>query len=160
MQAARRKKSSTMDNLIIMNTIIENQRAQKLNTYMFFADAVISFNKLWLKDCLLEMFNLGYDPNKLKILYEMNKETNIIIGTAVRNTDHMRVGEVIKQGTIFCPIMCCAETSTVNSIREVRCRYGKINIGIPVLMDKIATAGRAEHIRKSINNCAKMQKEK
>ena len=47
------------------------------------------------------MFNLGYDPNKLKILYEINKETNIIIGTAVQNTDHMRVGEVVKQGTIF-----------------------------------------------------------
>ena len=56
--------------------------------------------------------------------------------------------------------MCCAETSTVDSIGEVKCRYGKINIGIPVFMDKIATAGRAEHIRKSINNCAKMQKEK
>ena len=40
MQAAGRKERSAMDNLIIMNTIIENQRAQKLNTYMFFADAV------------------------------------------------------------------------------------------------------------------------
>ena len=65
-----------MDNLIIMNTIIENQRAQKLNTYMFFADAFKCFDKLWLKDCLLEMYNLGYDPNTLKILYEMNKETS------------------------------------------------------------------------------------
>ena len=101
MQAARRKKRSAMDNLVIMNTIIENQRAQKLNTYMFFADAVICFNKLWLKDCLLEMCNLGYDPNKLKILCKMNKETDIIIGTPVRNTDHIRVGEVVKQGTIF-----------------------------------------------------------
>ena len=45
--------------------------------------------------------NLGYDPNKLKILCKMNKETDIIIGTPVRNTDHMRVGEVVKQGTIF-----------------------------------------------------------
>ena len=43
-------KRSAMDNLIIMNTIIENQRAQKLNTYMFFADAVKCFDKLWLKD--------------------------------------------------------------------------------------------------------------
>ena len=56
------------------NTIIENQRAQKLNTYMFFADAVKCFDKLWLKDCLLEMYILGYDPNTLKILYEMNKQ--------------------------------------------------------------------------------------
>ena len=47
MQAARRKEKSAMDNLIIMNTIIENQRAHKLNTYMFFADAVKCFEKLW-----------------------------------------------------------------------------------------------------------------
>ena len=69
MQPAGRKERSAMDNLIIMNTIIENQRAQKLNTYIFFADAVKCFDKLWLKDCLLEMYNLGYDPNTLKILY-------------------------------------------------------------------------------------------
>ena len=57
--------------------------------------------------------------------------------------------------------MCCAETSTVNSIgEEVKYRYGKINIGMPVFMDDIATAGKAEHIRKGINNCAKMEKEK
>ena len=51
-QVAGRKERSTMDTLIIMNTIIENQRAQKISTYIFFADAVKCFDKLWLKDCL------------------------------------------------------------------------------------------------------------
>ena len=102
---------SAMDNLIIMNTIIENQRAQKLSTYIFFADAVKCFDKLWLKDCLLEMYKLGYDPNTLKILYEMNKETDTIIRTPVGNTNNIQIKEVVKQGTIFGPIMCCAETS-------------------------------------------------
>ena len=68
---------------------------------------------------------------------------------------------MVKQGTIFGPIMCCVETSTVNSIgEEVKYRYGKINIGMPVFMDDITTAGKAEHIRKGMNNCAKMEKEK
>ena len=49
MSVAGRKERSAMDNLIIMNTIIENQRTQKLNTYMFFANAVYCFDKLWLK---------------------------------------------------------------------------------------------------------------
>ena len=160
MHTAGRKERSAMDNLI-MNTIIENQRAQKLNTYIFFADAVKCFDKLWLKDCLLEMCNLRYDPNTLKIMYEMNKETDIIIRTPVQNTDNTQVKEVVKQGTIFGPIICCAETSTVNSIgEEVKYRYGKINIGMPVFMDDIAMAGKAEHIRKGINNCARMEKEK
>ena len=57
--------------------------------------------------------------------------------------------------------MCCAETSAVNSTREeVKYRYGKINIRMPLFMDDTATAGKAEHIRKGINNCAMMEKEK
>ena len=59
--------------LIILNTIIENQGVQKFNTYMVFPDAIKCFNKLWLKTCLLEMYNLGYNPNTLKVLHEMNK---------------------------------------------------------------------------------------
>ena len=82
---------------------------------MFFADAVKCFDKLWLKECLLEMYNLVYDSNTLKILYEMNTETDIIIRTPVRNTDNIQVKEVVKQGTILGPIMCCAEISAVNS---------------------------------------------
>ena len=161
MQVVGRKEGSAMDNLIIMNTIIENQKAQKLNRYIFFADAVKCFDKLWLKDCLLEMYKLGYDPNTLKILYEMNKETDIIIRTPVGNTNNIQIKEVVKQGTIFGPIMCCAETSTVNSIaEEVKYSYGKINIEMPVFMDDIATAGKAEHIRKGIKNCTKMEREK
>ena len=158
MQAAGKKERSAMDDLIIINTIIENQRAQKLNTYVFFPDAVKCFDKLWLKDFLLEMCNLGYDPNTLKSLYEMNKEIYVIIRTPVGNID--KVKEVVKQGTIFGPIMCCAETSTVNSTGEqVKYRYGKINVGMPVFMDEIATAGKAEHIKKDINNCARIEKE-
>ena len=160
MQVAERKERSGIDNFIIMNTIIENQRAQKLNTYILFADAVKWFDKLWLKDCLLEMYNLGYDPNTLKILYEMNKETDIIIRTPVGDTDNIQVKEVVKQGTKFGPIMCCVETSTVNSIgEEVKYSYGKTNIGMPVFIDDIATAGKAEHIKKGIKNCARMEKE-
>ena len=96
MQVAGRKERSAMDNLIILNTIIENQRGQKLKAYMFFADAVKCFGKLWLKDCLLKMYNLDYDPNTLKVLYEMNKETVIIIRTPVGNTDNIQVKEVVK----------------------------------------------------------------
>ena len=39
--------------------------------------------------------------------------------------------------------MCCAETSTVNNGEEVKYSYGKINIGMSVFMDDIATAGKA-----------------
>ena len=100
-----------------------------------------------LKDCLLEMYNLGYDPNALKILYGLNKEIDIIIKTPVGSTDNIQVKEVLKQGTIY---PSCA----------AKYRYGKINIGMLVSMDDIATTGKSEQIRKGINNCTRMKKEK
>ena len=33
---------------------------------------------------------------------------------------------------------------------NIKYRYGNINIGMPVSMDVIATAGKAEHVRKGI----------
>ena len=77
---------------------------------MFIPDAFKCFDKLWLKDCLLEICNLSYDPNTLKVLYEMNKETDIVIRTSVGKTDNIQVKEV-KYGTTFGLIMCCAETA-------------------------------------------------
>ena len=89
------------------------------------------------------------------------KETFVIIRTPVGNAENIQVKEVEKQGTIFEPIVCCAETSTVNSIEEeAKYRHGKTNIRMPVFVDDIATAGKAEHIRKGINNFASMEKEK
>ena len=91
----------------------------------------------------------------------MNKETDIIIRTPVGNTENIQVREMVKQGKIFGPIMCRVESSTVNSTgEEIKYRYGKINLEMPVFMDDISTASKAEHIRKGANNCAKIEKEK
>ena len=70
MQPAGWKQRSAVDNLIILNSIIENQRQCKNKTYLFFADAKKCFDKLWLKDCLIEMYNLGYSPGTIS-LYEI-----------------------------------------------------------------------------------------
>ena len=75
MQAVGQKERSVMDDLIIMSNI-ESERPQNLFcfSHMFFADTVKCFDKFWLKECVLEMYNVGYDPNTLRILHEMYKE--------------------------------------------------------------------------------------
>ena len=78
MQTAGKKNRSTIDNIIITNAIIEKQRQSHKNTYLFFADAEKCFDKLWLKDCLIDMEEIGYNRNAIKILYQMNKKAEII----------------------------------------------------------------------------------
>ena len=72
MQTAGRKQTLTVDNLIILN-ITENQRQNKNKTFLFFADAKKCFDKLWLKDCLIEMYYLGYSSGTIRRLYEISK---------------------------------------------------------------------------------------
>ena len=116
MQCVGRTQRSTMDNIIIMSAIVEKRRTERLNTYLFFADAVKCFDKLWLKDCLIELKTLGYKHNDLKILYEMNKRSIVTINTPFGETGNIEIEEIVKQGTTYGPVMCCAATTRVNDI--------------------------------------------
>ena len=78
MQTEGKKNKSAMDNIIIINAIKEKQRQSHKNTYLFFTDAEKCFDKLWLKDCLIDMEEIGYNRNAIKILYQMNKKAEII----------------------------------------------------------------------------------
>ena len=118
MQAAGRKQRSTVDNLIIQNSIRQN----KNKAYLFFADAKKCFDKLWLKDCLIEMYSLGYSPGTIRSLYQINKTSNIAVDTPVGKTLSITVEEVVKQETMFGRIKCCASISRVNAI-QVAVKY-------------------------------------
>ena len=41
------------------------------------------FDKLWLNDSFIEMERIGCNQNYIKMLYEMNKTTEIVVDTAV-----------------------------------------------------------------------------
>ena len=54
------------------------------------------------------MYNLGYSPGTTRSLYEINKTSNIVADTPVGKMSSIAVEEVVKQGTNFDAIMCCA----------------------------------------------------
>ena len=81
MQTAGKKQRSTMSNIVIVSAIIEQRRIEKNNAYIFFADAVKCFDKLWLQDCIIELAKLGCNKNDLKILYKLNETAQVKINT-------------------------------------------------------------------------------
>ena len=52
--------SSLIDHIVTLDTIIENQGVKQEHTYVLFADAEKCFNRLWLKDSILELRRLGW----------------------------------------------------------------------------------------------------
>ena len=91
MQTAGKKNKSTMDNIIVIDAIIEKQKQSHKNTYNFFSDAGKCFDKLWLKDCLILMEEIGYNRNDIKILYRINKKAEIIVNTTVEQTESINI---------------------------------------------------------------------
>ena len=59
------------------------------------------------------MERIGYNKSDIKMLYEINKTTEIVIVTAIGNTESIEITEVVKQGSTFGPKMCCASTAKV-----------------------------------------------
>ena len=75
--------SGTIDNMIMMRAVIYNNRRLNRKSYCYFADAYKCFDKLWLKDCLVELWRAGMREREVYMLYEMNKESHIVIETPV-----------------------------------------------------------------------------
>ena len=77
------------------------------------------------------------------MLYEMNKESNIVIEILVGMTDSITVHEIVKQGTIFGPILCSVAIEMINGIGEEISTHitPELTIGTPVYIDDILGIG-------------------
>ena len=58
-QVGGKKQRGTSDLLILLSDLIRRNRIMGRRTYLVFGDAIKCFDKLWLRDCLVEMYKMG-----------------------------------------------------------------------------------------------------
>ena len=112
------KGKSTVDHMIVLSEILRRNKRLGKKTYVLFGDAVKCFDRLWLKDALVELYKAGFNPQDIQMIYNLNKETEITIDTPQGKTRTVTVKEIVKQGTILGPNLCCIVTDQVNTIGE------------------------------------------
>ena len=152
------KNRATADNFVILSEIIRRKKKLGKKCYLMFGDAVKCFDKLWLKDSLVELYKAGCDVQDIEMVYKMNDGTIIEVETPSGMTEKLNVGEVVKQGTVLGPTLCCVSTDQINNVGENQERsVGRELIGILVFVDDVMSAGNAENIRKAIRNCREME---
>ena len=97
---------------------------------------------------------------EVNIIYLMNKEEKIIINTPSGITNEITVSEIVRQGTIYGPILCGISTDKVNpTSNHVSIRYGQeleIEPMIYVSDDMIST-GDKQTIIDTIRNCRQLE---
>ena len=126
-------------------------------------DAEKCFNKLWLKDTLIDLHEAGSREREVKMIYLMNKKAEITINTPVGETEEITAKEIVKQGTIFGPKLCCVSTDKINKVgTNTPITYIAPNLYVECLIyvDDIGAAGNNETIKTVGENLVKMEENK
>ena len=102
-----RRMRNVRDNLFVINAIAnENkqnpQEAVDINVY----DVIKCFDKMWLLECINDLFEAGLTNDKLVLLYETNKLAQIAIKTSSGTTERFDIKEAVMQGTVWAGLMC------------------------------------------------------
>ena len=157
-QVGGKKHRSTVDLMILVSDLTRRNKQIGRKTYLLFGDAIKCFDKLWLRDCLVEMYKMGIQPQDILMIYLLNKTANIVVKTPVGDTDIFTAKEIVKQGTIWGPEMCCIETDSINRIGEnCMTAIGEIEYGVLGYVDDVLGAGGAEKIRTCARNMRRLE---
>ena len=113
------EKRGRADNTLILNSVIEEFRAEGKELYLLFADLEKCFDHLWLKDCIKEMSEAGMPPGEAIYLYYMNKKVNAVVDTPVGKTERFSLSEIVRQGTVSAVDMCGVSTDEINRIDDI-----------------------------------------
>ena len=99
---------------------------------------------------------------KVYMLYEMNKESHIVIETPVGMTDSITAHEIVKHGTIFGPKLCSVATEKINGIGEEISTHitPELTIRAPVYVDDILGIGDCKTVEKVIRNSRRLEEDK
>ena len=160
-QTGGKKGTATVDNHIILSEVLRKNRKMGKKTYIVYGDAVKCFDKLWLLDSLVEMYNAGISAQDIKMMHLLNKDTEVTVITPSGKTERLKVGEVVKQGTVLGPTLCCVVTDQVNSVApEQTGNVSNQRIGILVFVDDVMSAGNADSARKCIRSLKEMETKK
>ena len=148
-----------IDNKMVLNATIDYNNFINCETYVFFADAHKCFDKLDLKTCLIDLYEI-LGAQETKLMYELNKKARIIVKTPVGETNPVEVQEIVKQGTLYGPILCDINTDKVNKIgsKIVSTIGPNIVSEASIYVDDIEQAGsHINTIEGTARNCGTME---
>ena len=156
------KGRSTVDNWLIVMAVRDTNKYLNKNTYMFFGDLVKCFDKLWLKDCLIDLHKAGVREREIRMLYHLNKKAKAKIITPAGTTEEIVIEEAAKQGTVFGSKLCCASTGRINDMKEKTKTLITPTIYTEALtyVDDMLGMGNKKTAEKVMNNCKQMEEDK
>ena len=109
---------------------------------------------MWLKDCVVDLHECGMRERDAAMVYKLNEEAKFKVDTPSGMTEEIRVREIVKQGTVYGPKLCCASTGKINQdLDQQEMIYPSVALQAVTFMDDI-------FVQAVMLNCKKKEAEK
>ena len=132
-----RKNRNVRDNIFVLNAVtnsIINGQAQPVDIQVL--DIEKCFDALWVEDCINDMFENGFDNDKLPLLYLENQNAQIAVKTPTGTSSRVTINNTIMQGTVWASLCCTTSMEKlgkhVYAHEDLVYKY-KENVDIPCL---------------------------
>ena len=140
---------SPADNTFLLNASIDHSKYLNKALFLCFYDFKQCFDKLWLEDCIVSMWNVGVRDEMLSLILNLNEEADIIVKTPCGKTDSFSAKRIAKQGTVIGPQLCKVSTAEYGEDTP-GFQLGLVNIKPPIFVDDILSmAGNAQNLHTS-----------
>ena len=126
-----RKDRNICDNLFVINAVLNNVSTKKL------------------KDTDIAIYELGFQNDKLNLLYEEKMNAKVAVKTMAGTTRRMNISEIIMQGTVWGSLMCIGTIDKLwklaYSFPDILYKYKGIPIPPLGMVDDILTVSSVEN---------------
>ena len=113
-QVGARKKKNVRNHIWIVNGVIcdvLSRKAKKpIDVHIY--DYRQCFDSLWLEECLNDLYDSGLKNDKLALLFNINRNVEVVVKTPAGKTDRGNIQNVITQGDVFGPLLCSNQVDT------------------------------------------------
>ena len=105
-----RKGRNIRDNIFICSAIANSVMKKESGQVDFhIRDVETCFDKLDLKECIMDLYDAGIDNDKLNLLYLENKNCQVSIKVNQSSTKRINLSDIVLQGTLWAGLMCTTQ---------------------------------------------------
>ena len=161
-QCGGKKGRSTIDHIMTLNSIIDYNKLLKSESYILFADAYKCFDKLSLRNCIIDIAKVIGTKEAMN-LYRLNEQGSAIIKTPAGEIGPIKADEIVRQGTIWGPKLCCINTDKVNTIGRKCLTYigPEVKVETLIYVDDIQNASsNVKQLENAVDNLKRLENQK
>ena len=102
-----RKGRNVRDNIFVLNAItnsVVNGKEEPIDVQVF--DIEKCYDALWTEECINDLYEPGFDNDKLPLLFKENQHAKIAIKTPTGTSKRVSINNIIMQGTVWGSLFC------------------------------------------------------